>query len=304
MEPLDPTTHQPEQAAPPGSRALASAVIVGACVLAACGYGILHDQITARVSVEYFTIGHPRIVPSEDPTVLGLVWGVVATWWVGLILGVGLALVAQAGSWPRRSPRSLVRPVAILLGCMGLGATLSGLIGRSLAERGVFQLVKSLAAEIPPEKHVAFLTAGWAHGASYLLGFLGGLVVLVVVARDRHRAAVARVEAEVRDAEDQADELVALVPPWARILGLGLAHLALLPQLFLTYMGLLLSVASVAGGRSAAITARLIALGFAVLVLVIARVTWRSQVGCARALSALCSLVAALTVLLALGALL
>ena len=278
--------------------------IVGSCVGAACAYGIIHDQVTARVCVEYFTIGHPRIVASESPTVLGLVWGVVATWWVGLILGLGLALVAQAGPWPRRGLRSLVRPVVILLACMGGGAVLSGLLGRELAERGVFRLVDHLAARVPPEKHVAFLAVGWAHGASYVIGFVGGLVVLIGVLGRRHQDAATRVEKELEDPEARSEEVVALVPPWARQLGRGLAHLALLPQLFLAYMGFLLSVASIAGGREAAIAARLTALVLATLVVGIAGVTWRWQVGCARALSGLCSLVAALTVFFAMSALL
>jgi len=35
------------------------------CILAAVFYGILHDQITARICVEYFTIGHPIVFGTE-----------------------------------------------------------------------------------------------------------------------------------------------------------------------------------------------------------------------------------------------
>jgi hypothetical protein len=37
--------------------------IILACVAAAIIYGILHDQITARVCVEYFTVFHPPVLP-------------------------------------------------------------------------------------------------------------------------------------------------------------------------------------------------------------------------------------------------
>ncbi len=57
---------------------------IGASVL----YGLLHDQVTARVCVEYFTIGHPRVMASKSPTPLALYWGVVAPWWVGLPAGI------------------------------------------------------------------------------------------------------------------------------------------------------------------------------------------------------------------------
>lgn len=60
-------------------------------------YGILHDQVTARVCVEYFTIGHPSIFGTEDPTLLGIGWGILATWWAGPLLGVPPALAARWG---------------------------------------------------------------------------------------------------------------------------------------------------------------------------------------------------------------
>ena len=44
-----------------------------------------------------FTIGHPPVFATDDPTLLGLGWGVIASWWVGLLLGIPLALVARAG---------------------------------------------------------------------------------------------------------------------------------------------------------------------------------------------------------------
>ncbi|MEX0794660.1 MAG: hypothetical protein WD045_16100 [Pirellulaceae bacterium] len=72
-------------------------LIIALSIASAVIYGILHDQITARVCVEYFTIGHPPVFNTEAPTLLGLGWGIIATWWVGLILGVGLAMVARIG---------------------------------------------------------------------------------------------------------------------------------------------------------------------------------------------------------------
>jgi hypothetical protein len=49
--------------------------IVLISIVAAISYGILHDQITARVCVEYFTMGHAPIFGTDDPTLLGLGWG-------------------------------------------------------------------------------------------------------------------------------------------------------------------------------------------------------------------------------------
>src|SRR5262245_33637640 len=96
--------------------------IVLMCIFAAVIYGIIHDQITARICVEYFTIGHPPIFGTDDPTLLGIGWGIFATWWVGLLLGVPLAMVARVGSRPKRPLGSLVRPILFLMAVMAMCA--------------------------------------------------------------------------------------------------------------------------------------------------------------------------------------
>ena len=81
--------------------------IVALCIGSAVAYGILHDQVTARVCVEYFTIGHPPVFSAVSPTMLGIGWGIIATWWVGLLLGIPLAVAARAGRRTKRSARGL-----------------------------------------------------------------------------------------------------------------------------------------------------------------------------------------------------
>jgi hypothetical protein len=161
--------------------------IVAMAVAAAVVYGVLHDQVTARVCVEYFTVGHARIVDSDDPTVLGLVWGVVATWWAGLLLGLPLALAARAGKRPQRSPRSLVRPVLMLLGLMAVFALAAGIAGLTLARSGTLILPAALKEQLPAEKWPAFQACALAHQASYNVAFVGGgmLIAWVWVSRNR-----------------------------------------------------------------------------------------------------------------------
>jgi hypothetical protein len=60
-----------------------AARIILYCVLGAVGYGVVHDQITARICLKYFTIGHPQVFNTQSATLLGIGWGVIATWWVG-----------------------------------------------------------------------------------------------------------------------------------------------------------------------------------------------------------------------------
>jgi hypothetical protein len=167
---------------------MAFARIVLLAIGAAIAYGIVHDQITARVCVEYFTIGHPPIFGTESPTLLALGWGVVATWWVGLILGLPLACLARLGRAPKLEPRQLVRPILVLLTVMAVCALFAGVLGWQLATRNVIQLEQFVRLPIPPEKHAAFLADGFAHNASYAVGFLGGFVLLAWARAKRLRA--------------------------------------------------------------------------------------------------------------------
>ncbi|MFT7485229.1 MAG: hypothetical protein ACI9F9_001076 [Candidatus Paceibacteria bacterium] len=152
--------------------------IILLCMSVAVLFGILHDQVTARICVEYFTIGHPRVIASESPTMLAFVWGVLATWWVGLLLGVPLALASRLGSQAKRSARSLLRPLAKLVSVMAVGSLTFGMLGYLLARQGVVELQDPIASRISPERHVLFLADLWAHSASYLFAFGGGIVLI------------------------------------------------------------------------------------------------------------------------------
>ena len=171
-----------------------SIAIVVLSLLACITYGIIHDQSTARICVEYFTIGHPRIIRSEDPTVLGLVWGVVATWWVGVILGVPLAAIARIGSRPKKSAASLIRPMAMLFGCSATLALFAGLAGYYAASMEWVALTGPIADRVPQEKHVPFIVDLWAHSASYLGGIVGGIVLMVWAWRSRGFSATGYVQ--------------------------------------------------------------------------------------------------------------
>ena len=159
--------------------------IIFLCIVSAILYGILHDQVTARVCVEYFTIGHPPIFGTDDPTLLGIGWGIIATWWVGLLLGIPLAIVARAGRRSKREVRDLIWPLTILLMVMAACALTAGVLGWVLAENGIVFLVGHVAREVPAEKHVPFIADLWAHSASYIVGVVGGVVLMVQVWRSR-----------------------------------------------------------------------------------------------------------------------
>ncbi|SRR6266550_6388902 len=107
------------------------------CVIAAVLYGIVHDQFTARICIEYFTIFHPPIFHTQSPTLLGIGWGIVATWWVGVFFAVPMILAARAGSRPTLRASELLPSIESLLAFMAASAVLFGLTGYVLARKGV-----------------------------------------------------------------------------------------------------------------------------------------------------------------------
>lgn len=150
--------------------------IVVLSVLAAVTYGIVHDNITTRICVEYFTVFHPRIAwVGESPTALAFYWGVVATWWMGVGLGVPLACFARWGKPPKVTARQHVKPIGFVLMAMGIGACIMGTTGYIRATSGSVALSEPWESRIPVEKHPNFLADLWAHNTAYVIGFVGGV---------------------------------------------------------------------------------------------------------------------------------
>lgn len=153
-------------------------------------YGIVHDQVTIRICPEYFTIAHPHLIRTESLTLIALYWGVIATWWVGLPLGVVLAIAARAGRLPKVDPVGAGKRIACLLAIVLVLACCAGLIAYTLQLGGSFRAsAPRLAERIDVAMHNRFVAAWAMHVTSYWLGALGGLVLAVVEAFERKRAA-------------------------------------------------------------------------------------------------------------------
>ena len=158
--------------------------IVGFSVTAAITYGILHDLITVHLALEYFTVAHPPVFPTQNPILLAFGWGVIATWWVGLGLGVVLASCARLGHWPRVGLCAVRPRILCLIASMAGMAILSGLAGSALMASGM-NVIGPWVGDIPEGRQVPFAGAAWAHSASYLVGILGGLFACWSTARER-----------------------------------------------------------------------------------------------------------------------
>ncbi len=158
-------------------------------VIAACGYGLIHDQVTVRLCPEYFTVAHPPIFPTASLTLLALFWGVAATSGVGAIFGVVLAKVSQPAELPPISALRLGRAVLLLLGVMALSAGAAGFIGYELGERGYVTVPAAFAAMVPLDHRHRFIAAWFAHSASYAIGLAGGTRLCYRIWRENGRPA-------------------------------------------------------------------------------------------------------------------
>jgi hypothetical protein len=164
--------------------------IVLLCIAAAILYGLVMDQFTVRICLEYFTVAHPPVpfIPAHSPTLLALFWGVAATWWVGLLLGVPLALACRAGSPPRLEPRYVVRPLTVLLLVMGVCTLAAGSTGYILALQNVVSPA-DFGIHIPEAARAGFVADAFAHLAAYAGGFIGGIVITILTVHRRRLAA-------------------------------------------------------------------------------------------------------------------
>jgi hypothetical protein len=186
---------------PVGSSVQIVLLAIGGAVI----YGMLQDQVTARVCVEYFTIGHYDYWGLQDPTLLAFEWGVIATWWVGLFMGIPLALSARISRRrPKLSAQDLLRPALVLLASIGAVAFIAGVTGYVTARTGGVYLAEPLASLVPRTKQVAFLADLWAHIAAYGSGVLGGIVVCVW--SWRKRGALLRMQANHEPGRTQVNE--------------------------------------------------------------------------------------------------
>ena len=158
-----------------------AAKIVLLCVASAVLYGIAHDQVTARLCVEYFTVAHPPIFGGlTSPTLLAFGWGLIATWWMGILLGVPLVAFARAGRRPKLVASDFVRPIACLLAVMATLAAIAGVVGFFLARSSFGRSLAEIAPitrRIAESMHPPFFADAFAHEMSYLAGGLGGVVV-------------------------------------------------------------------------------------------------------------------------------
>jgi hypothetical protein len=157
------------------------AMLLGAAMLT--GYGMLQDQVSARLCPEYFTVLHNPIPGVADPTVLGLLWGFLGAAPGGLILGYAAGLAATLGPHPSWGLRRLVAP---MLGLVGFVATVTAVTGVSVARHlELFDVRFADSTLMPAERQRWAFVVACYHWAAYVSAMAGSIGLCVWVGRGR-----------------------------------------------------------------------------------------------------------------------
>lgn len=151
-------------------------------ILVAGVYGILHDQITYSISPEYFTkfkyrqFGfEPEWFGGHRATVAAI--GFLATWWMGLFIGIPLGLLSFIFPDHKIIESVLKRSLLLVL----FIAAIAGIIGFLY---GNFFLVKDSVSWWLPDNLIdksSFIVVGSIHNSSYLGGIIGLLSAFIYI---------------------------------------------------------------------------------------------------------------------------
>ena len=163
--------------------------LLGACCIIAGLYGALHNQISYTVSPEYFTTFKFRQfeVPDSIRNRFGAaIVGWSASWWMGIVIGPPLLLVAL---W-HRNPTAYVRHTLRAFAVVAFTALIFGLGALAWASATLTpDNLPHFMARHKVDDPVAFARAGTMHNASYLGGLAGVLTgtAYLIVARLRRK---------------------------------------------------------------------------------------------------------------------
>jgi hypothetical protein len=163
-------------------------------------YGIFHDQITYSISNEYYTkfkfiqfglenwglgqnIGtdtNPEIL-LENPRFGASIVGTLATWWVGMIIGIILGFVGLIHKTGKKMFKTTLKAFLMTTGI----ALLTGIIGLGY---GKLFLTENRPNWNLPENltdYDSFIMVGSMHNFSYLGGLIGLIIGIIYSVKQR-----------------------------------------------------------------------------------------------------------------------
>lgn len=143
----------------------------------ACALGISVDLVTANVAVDYFAVHHPKIINTQNPWALAIVWGVAASWWAGAISGIIVATANYRRALPHKTSRIFKWT---LIGCLLIWVIMISIV------LGVYAFAGTIPEEIrrPTFEYDRRLVAvAMAHQFEYALGAVVTLAIALLTWR-------------------------------------------------------------------------------------------------------------------------
>ena len=164
-------------------------------------YGVIHDQVTYSISEEYYTkfkfiqfglenwglgenigtILNPEI-KLDNPRFGASIIGVLATWWVGMIIGIILGLVGLIHRNGKMMFKTTMKALFITVGV----ALLTGITGLGY---GKLFLIENKPNWYLPETLIdldSFIMVGSMHNFSYLGGLIGLIIGILYSVKQKH----------------------------------------------------------------------------------------------------------------------
>jgi hypothetical protein len=155
--------------------------IVFGSVMLACLLGISVDMVTANMAVEYFTVHHPKVVSSESPLVMAILWGIGASWWFGAIAGCIVATI----NWRRQEP---LEPSRILkwtaIACLLIWIVMISIVSGVMAISSAIPMEQRRATFESDRRLVA---VALAHQYEYVFGGVALLVIAIMTWKSKSR---------------------------------------------------------------------------------------------------------------------
>lgn len=155
-------------------------------IFAAAAFGIVHNQISFTVGPSYFydvKFAQFGIDPMFQNRIGASVVGVLASWWMGLIMGIpafALGAVTQKGR--RRYFYAGLRAIGVAVSVAAIGAFIGLAFGHIADINALVGFLPNIDAFSDP---MGFVRAAVMHEASYAGGAIGALAALYVMWRAR-----------------------------------------------------------------------------------------------------------------------
>ncbi len=133
------------------------------------------------------------MLKTKNPTIIGLYWGVMATWWFGAALGIPAAITARVGRWPKLTMKDLRKPLGVGLATLCTLALGAGGLGYAASKNnwspGLRNNMIGVAGNTPKTAMHRYTADALAHEIGYFGGAGVAIGLVAWIIRKRYKRA-------------------------------------------------------------------------------------------------------------------